>query len=83
MTTLTLQERITQLVDLYGSLRAVAAVLEIDVGYLSRLSSGTKTSPSADVLQKLDLRRVVSYERLTPNTRTFKATPLAARTKSG
>ncbi len=80
---MSLQERIAQLVELFGSLRATAEALEIDVGYLSRLSSGAKKNPSADVLKKLDLRQIVSYERLTPNTRTFKATPLVARTKSG
>lgn len=80
---MTLKERITHLVELFGSLRAAADALEIDVGYLSRLSSGTQANPSADVLKKLDLRKVVTYERLTPNTRTFTATPLVARTKSG
>lgn len=80
---MSLQERIAQLVGLFGSLREVANVLEIDVGYLSRLSSGAKVNPSDAVLKKLDLRQVVTYERLTPNTRTFKATPLIARTKSG
>lgn len=79
---MTLQERIAQLVDLYGSLRAVASEMSIDVGYLSRLARGEKTEPSDEILLKLDLRRVVWYERITPNTRSHKATPLHPRTKS-
>lgn len=79
---MSLQQRIAQLVGLYGSLRAVSVMLEIDVGYLSRLATGKKTNPTDEVLLKLDLRRVVTYERMTPNTRTFKATTLHPRTKS-
>jgi hypothetical protein len=42
---MTLQERIEQLVERHGSLRAVARVTEIDAGYLSRLRSGEKANP--------------------------------------
>jgi transcriptional regulator with XRE-family HTH domain len=60
----TLQERIEMLVSQHGSLRAVARVTEIDVGYLSRLRSGEKSNPEKDKLRRLGLRRVVSYEVL-------------------
>lgn len=65
---MTLQERIDELVQQHGSLRAVARVTEIDAGYLSRLRAGEKVNPEKDKLRRLGLRRVVSYERLkTPN----------------
>lgn len=65
---MTLQERIDELVQQHGSLRAVARVTEIDAGYLSRLRTGEKANPEKDKLRRLGLRRVVSYERIkTPN----------------
>jgi siroheme synthase (precorrin-2 oxidase/ferrochelatase) len=65
---MTLQERIDELVQQHGSLRAVARVTEIDAGYLSRLRAGEKVNPEKDKLRRLGLRRVVSYERIkTPN----------------
>ena len=65
---MTLQERIDQLVQQHGSLRAVARVTEIDVGYLSRLRAGEKANPGADYLRRLGLRRVVAFElRKPPN----------------
>ena len=42
---MTLQDRIDELVQQHGSLRAVARVTEIDVGYLSRLRTGEKVNP--------------------------------------
>ena len=65
---MTLQDRIDELVAQHGSLRAVARVTEIDVGYLSRLRAYANVNPGRDKLRRLGLRRVVSYERLkTPN----------------
>lgn len=61
---MTLQERIDELVAQHGSLRAVARVTDIDVGYLSRLRAGEKANPEKDKLRRLGLRRVVSYEPL-------------------
>lgn len=61
---MTLAERIDELIERHGSLRAVARVTEIDAGYLSRLRSGEKASPQKDKLRRLGLRRVVSYERI-------------------
>jgi len=60
-----LKERINQLVLQHGSLRAVARVSGIDVGYLSRLRSGAKANPPPiHTLRRLGLRRVVTYELL-------------------
>lgn len=59
---MTLQDRIDELVAQHGSLRAVARVTEIDVGYLSRLRSGEKVNPKKDTLRRLGVRRVVGYE---------------------
>jgi hypothetical protein len=64
-----LAERIEQLVQQHGSLRAVGRVTEIDPGYLSRLRSGEKVRPEVDKLRRLGLRRVVSYELLRPNVK--------------
>jgi transcriptional regulator with XRE-family HTH domain len=61
---LTLAKRIDHLVAKHGSLRAVARVTQIDVGYLSRLRSGEKVNPDKDKLRRLGLRRVVEYESL-------------------
>lgn len=62
----TLQDRIDELVAQHGSLRAVARVTEIDVGYLSRLRAYANVNPGRDKLRRLGLRRVVAYELLKP-----------------
>lgn len=62
---MTLAKRLAELVLRHGSLRAVGRVLKIDHAYLSRLYHGEKKAPSAAVLKKLGLRRVVAYERNT------------------
>ena len=65
---MTLAERIDQLVAQHGSLRAVARVTEIDVGYLSRLRDGEKVNPMKGTVRRMGLRRVVTFEPLkTPN----------------
>jgi len=58
-----LQERIAELAEQHGSLRAAARVLECDAGYLSRLQSGEKDNPEDWLLRRMGLRRVVTYER--------------------
>lgn len=58
---MTLFDRIQQLREHYGSLRNAAMALGINPGYLSRLASGEKQSPSADVLARLGLVKTVSY----------------------
>lgn len=73
--------RIDEIAALFGSLREAADILQIDAGYLSRLRSGEKTEPSDEVLRKLGLRRVVSYERVPQ--RPAAATPLIRRTRAG
>lgn len=75
----TLAERINGFVDLCGSLRAAADVLDVDAGYLSRLRSGEKEAPSDDLLKRLGLTRVVTYERV---NKKWAATPLTPRTKT-
>ena len=65
---MTLERRLGELVLRHGSLRAVGRVLEIDHAYLHRLYHGEKKEPSAAVLKKIGLRRVVTYERVTSST---------------
>lgn len=60
---MTLAKRICELAHQHGSLRAAARVVRIDHGYLWRLYKGAKKEPSAAVLRKLGLKRIVSYER--------------------
>lgn len=56
-----LRARIQELAKQHGSLRAVARVLQLDHGYLSRLQGGLKDEPGESVLRKLGLRRIVTY----------------------
>lgn len=58
---ITVSERVKQLVSRHGSLRAAARALSIDSGYLSCLESGSKTNPSAAVLRKLGIVKIVYY----------------------
>lgn len=58
-----LQKRIADLVLKHDGLNAAARVLKVDAGYLSRLASGEKDMPGDDLLRKLKLRRIVTYER--------------------
>lgn len=57
-----LQKRIEALVDQHGGLRPTARVLGIDHVYLWRLLRGEKNNPSATLLLKLKLRRIVEVE---------------------
>lgn len=74
-----LAARIDEYVSVYGSLRETAKAVGIDAGYLQRLRSGAKTTPSDGTLTRLGLRRVVTYERI---KKYYAATPLQPRTKS-
>jgi hypothetical protein len=58
----TLAERIEQLIDRHGSLRNVARVTGVEVGYLSRLRAGEKINPLKETQRRLGVRRVVTYE---------------------
>lgn len=60
---MTLADRINELTLQHGSLRAAASVLQVDVGYLSRLASGEKKTPGAILLRRMGLRAVTTYER--------------------
>lgn len=60
---MTLFDRIEQLIKQHGSLRAAGRVIKVDSAYLLRLHAGTKTEPSAAVLRKLGLKRVVTYKQ--------------------
>lgn len=57
-----LQERIKKLAKHHGSMRVLGRVLETDHTYLSRLSTGEKNDPGEELLRKLKLRRVITYE---------------------
>ena len=63
---MTLPERIRELVQRHGSLRAAAAVLRCDHAYLCRMQHGEKSEPSKEFLRKLGLRKIVIYERSKP-----------------
>lgn len=59
-----LQIRICELINKHGSLRNAALILQIDPGYLYRLQVGLKTEPGWQLLRRLKLRRIVTYESL-------------------
>jgi hypothetical protein len=63
---MTLAERIAELAEQHGGLRAAARVLGYDPGYLSRLADGTKSEPGKTLLRRMGLRKIVTYERVTP-----------------
>lgn len=55
--------RIRELETQHGGLRAAARVLNCDAAYLLRLRDGEKRNPSAAMLRKLGLKKVVTYVR--------------------
>ena len=55
--------RIRELETQHGGLRAAARVLDCDAAYLLRLRDGEKCNPSAAMLRKLGLKKVVTYVR--------------------
>ena len=61
---MTLQERVVELIEQHGSLRAAGRAIQIDPGYLSRLGSGEKAQPEKLILTRMGLRRIVTYERI-------------------
>lgn len=60
---ITIKDRINEIVAMHGSLRKAALALETDVGYLSRLRSGVKT-PGPRMLNKLGLEQITIYRHL-------------------
>jgi hypothetical protein len=59
---MSLKQRIDELVNKYGSLRAVQDVIGIDAAYLCRLKNGEKINPSKEYLIKLGIKKVITYE---------------------
>jgi hypothetical protein len=55
--------RIRELEAKHGGLRAAGMALNCDAAYLLRLRDGEKRNPSADMLRKLGLKKVVTYVR--------------------
>lgn len=64
---MTLTQRINELIEQHGSMRAVARVMQTENSYLSRLHSGEKERPGKLVLRRLGLRSVTTYERTEPH----------------
>lgn len=60
---ITLKQRVAELIQQHGTLRAAARAIQIDVSYLSRLEYGEKDNPSELMLRRMGLREVVTYER--------------------
>jgi DNA-binding phage protein len=58
---LTLHAHIKGIVAKHGGLRPAARVLSMTPQYLYRLFNGEKDNPSAKVLRKLGLKRIVLY----------------------
>ena len=56
-----LKKRVKDVVEQHGGLQPAGRALKIDHAYLSRLLRGEKTNPSAKVLRKLKLVRVVTF----------------------
>ena len=56
-----LSSRIIELESQYGGLRAAARALNCDAAYLLRLRDKKKSNPSATMLRKLGLKKVVTY----------------------
>lgn len=65
--TITLADQVREIVKLYGGLRTAARALDIEAGYMSRMANGKKLNPGDEVLEKLGLRRVVTYVRTEPD----------------
>jgi hypothetical protein len=59
-----LRQRLDELVERHGGVRAVGRVLGVSGAYISRLRRGEKVWPEDGLLKKLRLRRTVIYWRL-------------------
>lgn len=53
-------QRIKELEEKHGGLSVVARVINVDKAYLWRLKKGQKSNPSAKLLKKLGLKRIVT-----------------------
>lgn len=59
-----LREHIEARIKEVGSLTALARVSGISVDYLGHMRAGRKTNPGNDLLKRLGIRRVVTFERI-------------------
>lgn len=59
-----LRERLDELVERHGGVRAVGRVFGVTGAYISRLRSGEMIWPNDSLLKKMGLRRTVIYWRL-------------------
>jgi hypothetical protein len=59
--TISIDQRIADLVARHGSLRKAGRIVGLTGQYLYRLQVGEKTNPSDEVLRKLGLRRNITY----------------------
>lgn len=64
--TVTLTNKVNELVKELGSLRAVAITTGIDFDYLLLMLQGAKVTPNDELLTRLGLRRVVVYTEVEP-----------------
>lgn len=65
---ITLKQRVAELIKQHGTLRAAARAIQIDVSYLSRIEHGEKDNPSDLTLRRMGLREVTTYERTNHQT---------------
>lgn len=63
---ITIPERINQLITVHGSLQEVARRHNLDPGYLCKMRAGGKMHPSDGTLFKLGLKRVEYFELRIP-----------------
>jgi len=61
-----IQTAVKAIVAKHGGVRPAARAIGVNYAYLSRLQTGEKSNPTAAVLRKLGLRKVVSYEPIKP-----------------
>lgn len=62
---LSIQQRVLELEQQHGSLRAAARAIGMNAPYLLRLANGAKVHPSDDTLRKLGLQyKATLYERI-------------------
>ena len=57
-------QRVNELIEQHGGLRAAARVLGISAPYLQRLGQGWYDKPSPKILRRMGLMRVVTYKRI-------------------
>ena len=69
MTTITIPERINELMAEHGGLNRAAKAVKLYPSYLSRLRNGHQTNPSPEALKKLGLVRRITYVRRKPYER--------------